>query len=512
MAEETLAERYSEQISGVLNCYDRIVISGSVHPWCYAKGMTGFLYRQGIKIFDYTKFVEPMRATIRQTMINVAQQHGLETIHVKTKHERKEEIVAKVLKQRGHEAGLVCILSAMEQCGAYEPWHDKVSHKTAVRHTTAKCLHYYVYFIDADIGLGYMRVPTWCPFRLQVYLNGHTWLARQLDKKKIGYEMSDNAFVQIDDFERANELAAAQSVERLHARLEGYAKQFCPVIQQFGLSVNWSIMQAEYATDIVFKQREDLAAFYPTLLETLIHAVKPADIAMFLGKKPSGLRRRFSGEVSSLLSPVREMGTRIKHRMGPASIKMYDKFAQVLRIETTINDVTFFDQYRKVRHTDGSVSTRYAPMKKSIYSLDPLRAIMQAANRRYLGLISTFERRGADERQLAKLTETVQDKDNQHRYKGFNPLAPVDAHILRTLVHGEFTLSGFTARNLRPLLPQLSPGQLSRLLKRLRVHGLIRKIGKRYKYYLSDFGRRVSAMALSLRELHVIPALSKTLA
>ena len=512
MAEETLAERYSEQISGVLNCYDRIVITGSVHPWCYAKGMTGYLYGKGIKIFDYPKFVEPMRATIRETMNELAQRHGLETIFVKTKHERKEGLVEKVLKQRGNEAGLVCILSAMEQCGSYEPWHDKQSHKTAVRHTMAKCLHYYVYFIDAEFGLGYMRVPTWCPFRLQVYLNGHTWLARQLDKKKIGYEMSDNAFVQIDDFERANELAAAQSVERLHARLEGYAKQFCPVIQQFGLSVNWSIMQAEYATDIVFKQREDLAAFYPTLLETLIHAVKPEDIAMFLGKKPHSLRGRFSGEVSSLLNPVRDMGMRIKHRLGPASIKMYDKFAQVLRIETTINDVSFFDQHRNVKHRDGSVSTRYAPMKKSIYSLDPLRDIMQAANRRYLGLISTFERRGADERQLAKLTETVQDKDNQHRYKGFNPLATFDAQILRALVHGEFTISGFTARTLRPLLPQLSTGQLSRLLKRLRVHGLIRKIGKHYKYYLSDFARRVSAMALSLRELHVIPALSKTLA
>lgn len=204
------------------------------------------------------------------------------------------------------------------------------------------------------------------------------------------------------------------------------------------------------------------------------------------------------------------MGMRIKHRLGPASIKMYDKFGQILRIETTINDVSFFDQHRQVHHRDGSVSLKYAPMKKSIYSLDPLRDIMQAANRRYLGLISTFERRDADEKQLAKLTETV--KDNQHCYKGFNPLAKLDAMILRALVHGEFAISGFTARTLRPLLPDLSAGQLSRLLKRLRVHGLIKKIGNRYKYYLSDFGRRVSALALNLRELHVIPALSKTLA
>jgi len=82
-------------------------------------------------------------------------------------------------------------------------------------------------------------------------------------------------------------------------------------------------------------QREDLAAFYPTLLETLIHTVKPQDIAMFLGKKPQSMRGRYSGEATSLLGSVRDMGMRIKHRMGPASVKMYDKFSQVLRIETT---------------------------------------------------------------------------------------------------------------------------------------------------------------------------------
>jgi hypothetical protein len=204
------------------------------------------------------------------------------------------------------------------------------------------------------------------------------------------------------------------------------------------------------------------------------------------------------------------MGMRIKHRLGPASIKMYDKLGQVLRIETTINDVSFFDQHRQVHHRDGSVSTSYAPMKKTIYSLDPLRAIMQAAHRRYLGLISTFERRGADERQLSKLTETVEDND--HRYKGFNPLAKADARIFRALAQGEFVISGLTTRTLRPLLPDLSSSQLSRLLKRLRVHGLIKKVHHRYKYYLSDFGRRAIAMVLNLRELHVIPTLSQAYA
>src|SRR6202035_1066248 len=90
------------------------------------------------------------------------------------------DIVAKVLAARGDHPGLVHIISAMEACNSYKPWHDKQTHRTFLRPDTGKCLHYYFYFIDAELGLIYLRVPTWCPFRLQFYCNGHSWLARQL--------------------------------------------------------------------------------------------------------------------------------------------------------------------------------------------------------------------------------------------------------------------------------------------------------------------------------------------
>ncbi|MCF2941933.1 MarR family transcriptional regulator, partial [Paenibacillus alkaliterrae] len=64
---------------------------------------------------------------------------------------------------------------------------------------TSKCLHYYFYFIDPDFGLCYLRVPTWCPFRLQFYMNGHNWLASRLTKQGIEYRMRDNAFLHIGD-------------------------------------------------------------------------------------------------------------------------------------------------------------------------------------------------------------------------------------------------------------------------------------------------------------------------
>jgi hypothetical protein len=261
-------------------------------------------------------------------------------------------------------------------------------------------------------------------------------------------------------------------------------------------------MQVEYAPDLVFKSAAALAAFYPHLLETLIHTVKPQDIATFLGHKLHG---NYQGEMGNNLR-TRIQGTRIRHHMGPAAIKMYDKFGRILRIEVTVNDVTFFQQRREVVHRNGEAETKWAPMQKTICSLAPLRELLAAATQRYLKFLSDVETPEVGVQALNQLTQTQVVKD--HRYKGFNLLAEEDASVLRLLLHGEFTIAGFTNKALRQWLADWSSAQVSRLLKRLHVHKLIKKVGQRYKYYLTDFGRQVATTVLDLRELHVIPALA----
>jgi hypothetical protein len=108
---------------------------------------------------------------------------------------------------------------------------------------------------------------------------------------------------------------------------------------------------------------------------------------------------------------------------------------------------------------------------------------------------------------LDHLTHTL--VEGQHRYTGFNLPAEKDALVFRLLAHGEFVINGFTNKALRLFLSDLSSAQVSRLLKRLRVFKLIKKIGQRYKYYLTDFGRQVVTTVLELRELLVIPALAR---
>lgn len=118
----------------------------------------------------------------------------------------------------------------------------------------SKCLHYYFYIIDETLGLCYRRVPTWVPFRLQFYCNGHNWLASELNRNDIKYPLMDNAFNVISDF-AAQRLSDHLDVEVLHSILDRYSRIFCPVLDTFDQQYHWSIMQAEYATDIVFKEQ-----------------------------------------------------------------------------------------------------------------------------------------------------------------------------------------------------------------------------------------------------------------
>jgi hypothetical protein len=100
-------------------------------------------------------------------------------------------------------------------------------------------------------------------------------LARKLAKNRIGYNLLDNAFTDIEDFDVSQKLSDDLDIARLHGRLDEYAKLCCPVIQKLGVTYHWSLMQVEYATDIIFKRQSDLKLLYEAITRTAIHAVKP---------------------------------------------------------------------------------------------------------------------------------------------------------------------------------------------------------------------------------------------
>src|SRR5439155_9974415 len=155
----------------------------------------------------------------------------------------------------------------------------------------------YYYFLDPDFGLMHLRLQTWFPYTLQVYVNGHDWLARQLLQHHSGFVQNDNAFTQLDDPDLAQRLADRFCKLAWPTVLARWARQVNPLLGHDWLKGNdyyWVLDQAEYSTDVLFANRQALADLYPLLLNHAVLNFSAQDILTFLGRR---LHPCFDGEV-----------------------------------------------------------------------------------------------------------------------------------------------------------------------------------------------------------------------
>ena len=110
----------------------------------------------------------------------------------------------------------------------------------------------------------------------------------------------------------------------------------------------------------MFRTPAILKPLYEQLSRQAILTVKAEHVATFLGHK---ITPQLAQQIGSQFA-TRIEGTCVKHRFGKSSVKIYDKFALVLRIETTANDVSAFKHYRKVEHRQGPATRRLRPCQK----------------------------------------------------------------------------------------------------------------------------------------------------
>ena len=239
-----------------------------------------------------------------------------------------------------------------------------------------------------------------------------------------------------------------------------------------------------------------LAPLYEQLSRQAVLGVKAEQIATFLGKK---ITPPLAQEIGNRFA-TRIEGTCIKHRLGKVQVKMYDKYARVLRIETTVNDVSFFKHHRKVEHRDRPSTRQLAPLKKSIYSLIDLRHILLGCNRRYLETLSALDDHSAGQRALSRLTDERCESDRP--IKGLNFFKRTSSNCCGTATP-QFNIHGLRRADLMALLPHASAAALSRELKRWSALGVIKRVTGTYRYYLTRLGhghrRRLLAHGIQYR-------------
>jgi len=379
-----------------------------------------------------------------------------------------------------------------------------------VRVESGKCKHYYHYHLDPKYGLRYTRLQTWLPFTMHVGLNGRDWLAKQLDRAGITYHKKDNCFPWLADFTAAQRLADRQLTTDWPKLLERWARQSFPLkARKFSCPVPyyWSVDAAEYATDFAFSSAEDLARLYPRLVQHAVGTLQSTDLLRFMGyrvRRDGKPREDFAGEATTRIKELVE-GVCVKHRVLENQLKVYDKFGEVLRVESLLQNVRDFKVYRTSENQPDGPKANLR-MRKGVADLHQRGEVCRKINERYASSLATVE----ESKSLAEVTEDL-GKRTQWRGRGvraLNPLAAEDVALLEAVSRGEFLMAGFRNRDIRALLygdpttmveRKRQAAKVTRQMRMLRGHGVITKIAKTHRYQLTDKGRTSLAALLAAR-------------
>jgi hypothetical protein len=474
--------------------------------------MFNFLWQKQVLLKDFKSYVMSVTERIRQATLRLTAEARLAVEYVASAASNKEDIARRIAAQRNVREGLICVLSCVECCRSYEIRRNRESRELELRNVPSKCLHYYHYFLHPKLGFMHVRFQTWFPFTLHVCLNGREWLARQMDSARLGYVRRNNCFVALEDVPAAQQLMDQQLKTDWRTMLDALAAKVNPVEEEiFGahpVPYYWSADETEWASDIMFKSPERLAALYPRLIQHGMQNLCSADVMRFLGRKlrsEQGPPGNFVGEVVSDVKH-RPEGMRIKHRLNRNAIKMYDKEGSVLRVETIINDPRDMKVYR-TREGDKHGALAWRRLRKGVADLHRRAQVSQASNERYLTSLATVENTMALGELAERLCQPVVWKGK--RVRALNPLAGDDARLLEAVNRGEFHVNGFRNRDLRPLLygdrevtreeRRRQSSCVSRKLRMLRAHGLIHKVSKTHRYVLTTKGTQAVNALLAAR-------------
>jgi hypothetical protein len=485
-------EKFADSIVSVLGCHDRVIFKGYL-PFGRDNHLNGWVdHSLKMRRKDFLAFVEKQSQVLVDHAKAEADKAGISFQRLEGKP-NKEKLVQELLRQAPRDEGLVTVLQVMETCRTVKLLHGKGRPHLAFARRPQRVLYYY--FLDADFGLMYVRIQTWFPFTVQVYVNGHDWLARQMQRRHVGFVQCDNAFTQLDDATAAQRLADRFPKLRWVKILNRWARHVNPLMGQSWLGdadYYWVIDQAEYSTDVLFKDRQALAELYPRLLEHACLHFSAQDILRFLGRR---LHANFDGEVLTDCKKDRLPGARIKHRMKNNWLKMYDKFGQILRIETVINQPREFRvRRRRIRH--GHRQRVWCPMNKGVANFYQYHAVARAANERYINALSVVDGPCATAEQLDRVCKPA--KFLKRRRRGLNLLHPEEQRLFRAILRGDWRLHGFRNRDLVAELYKTKATstderrrrslRVCRQIQLLRAHGLIAKIPRSQRYQVTIQG------------------------
>jgi hypothetical protein len=499
-----LVARFGEAVKGMLTGFDRIVFKGTILPLAHEEGAMSFLRWRGVLNRDYKQWMQTQTdALVTAVDHAVREQTGRPITPLPTWRYDKEQLARKRQEQTGIDTGLIGAWSCLESCWSYRAHYCAEKGYPQLRRYKTQCKHLYLYLDHEQYGWMNVRLQTWFPYHIQIALNGREWLRRRLETRGVGFLRQGNKFLHIEDYALAQRCLRQQLDRQWPHLLNSFLPMAFPTMHQTlgpHLSYYWTLWQSEWATDLIMDAPGELTSTIASLLRHAWITGNSSNVLRYLGRPLTAAGKPHASCPNEVMSRVLDFhdGLRVRHWVDHNSVKVYNE-QNVLRIETTINMPDMFRVYRRAQGQPHTAPKKLRPLRKGVADI-PLRAhVSQEVNNRLMDELCTFN---DHTRMIDLLMPYVRARTQQGRRVRALDLSGKDRPLLQAISDPSFTVSGITNAALRKKLrstlwgagrtdKQLS-ARVSRHLRLLRDHGLIRKVPNRHRYHLTDKGRQLT--------------------
>jgi len=348
-----------------------------------------------------------------------------------------------------------------------------------------------------------IRLQTWAPYNIQIALNGREWLRRLLDKEGCKYILSGNKFLHIDDYELAQRLLDSQ----LDTRWDKMLNEFLPIVfptmsQILGdkMTYYWTLWQSEWAKDYIFESPQVLTPLMDDFLRHALISGTSDRVLKYMGRPVNSEGQPHPLSNPELLTRTNLWydGMRIRHWVDKNSVKLYNE-QNVLRFEMTMNAP---NKYRIHRHAEGQANTeskKLLPMRKGIADI-PIRAkVSDDRLNCFSEHIATVENKTPMSEMITSIVKPLYSKGK--RIRGLD-VTGKDLELLQAISDPVFDVGFITNKELQKKLHSTQwakemtgkrlSSRISRHLRLLREHGLIKKLPNQRKYILTEKGRKIT--------------------
>jgi len=520
---ELFVAKFRDVIKGVITGFDRIVFKGTVLPLAYAKGAMRFCATHGVLNKDFKRWaIEQTRTVVEAAECYARERTGRGIEAIRCSKVRKEKLAHQRQQEQGISSGLIGVWSATESCWSYRAQYNEKTGYPLLRKEPMKCKHLYFYFDDAQYGFMNIRLQTWFPYHIQIALNGREWLRRRLENTGHDFVARGNKFVHIDDYAQAQHLLDRQLDTRWKRMLEDFAAAAFPAQRAIlgpHLSYYWTLWESEWATDFIFQSPQDIAPLADSLLRHAFMTGTGERVLRYLDrplKKDGTPRATMNHEVTSRLLDFND-GLRVRHWVDSNSVKGYNEL-NVFRAEMTLNDPGMFHVHRPTQGQARTAPKRLLPLRKGVADIVLRTRVAQDANNRFLDNLAAAQCETPAHAILEQVVKAFTKEGR--RVRALDPTGK-DRALLQALADPQWGIAGLCNRDLRQELHE-TPGyrgktekqrsaKMSRQLRLLRDHGLIRKLPRQKRYHVTHKGRELTTalnalLAASTKQLMDIAA------